>query len=74
MFLNMLKLDFVAAFNSNPVVFVLFFIWNIIGALCIWNKFEFLRKTRFVFGFFIATMIVLVIYGVVRNIYIIPHA
>ena len=67
MFINMFKLDFSAAFMCNPVMFVLFFIWNGIGILCIVDKFEFLRKTKFIFISFILTMVVLVLYGILRN-------
>lgn len=68
MFLSMAKLDFVQAFSYNPVVFCLFFYWNFLALLCLWGKPGFIRQKPFLYGNLYATIGILVVYGVLRNI------
>ncbi len=49
MFMAMLKLDFSAAFAANPLMFVLFILWNIIALLCFVGKPKFVSKPRFLY-------------------------
>lgn len=66
MFLSLFQLDFIAAFNYNPCVFVLFFAWNTVGILCLIDKFEFLRNTKiYVWGLYIS-IAMLTFFGLYR--------
>ncbi len=68
MFLSLIKLDFNRAFWLNPVVFCLFFGWNLVAALCFWGKPALFRRPRFLWWLFWSSVAVLLIYGVLRNI------
>lgn len=67
MCMSMLRLDFVSAFLYNPICFVLFFVWNIVGLLCVWGRFEFVTKPRFLFVLMWCSFAVLLVYGFLRN-------
>lgn len=67
MFVSMARFDFAAAFAYNPVFFVLFFVWNIIGALCIIDKTELVKKPRFLYSVLWISVAAVGIFGVVRN-------
>ena len=66
MFLSMMKFDFVAAFNYNPVMFVIFWIWNIIGVLGIIDKIEFVKKPKFLYTVLALSLASYFIFSVVR--------
>ncbi len=67
MLISMAHLDFVAAFSYNPVLFVLFWAWNIIGALCIIDKTRLVRDRRFIYTLMWISVAAILIFGVVRN-------
>lgn len=67
MFVSMIKLDFASAFNYNPVMFVMFFVWNLIGVLCFWNKFKFISNPKVLYGLLWVSIIIVLIYAVLRN-------
>lgn len=67
MFLSLLKLDFVSAFYYNPVVFVLFFIWNIIGVLCISEKTPIGKNPALIRILAIISLVIAFAYGILRN-------
>lgn len=67
MFLSMFKLDFTSAFWYNPVLFATFFVWNIIGVLCIWDKIEFVKNPKFLYTVFWVNLSILVVFGILRN-------
>ena len=67
MLVSMAKLDFAAAFVYNPIFFVLFFVWNIIGVLCIIDKTEFIKKPRFLYSAMLISVAAVGIFGVIRN-------
>ena len=68
MFVNMVKLNFVEAFYCNPLMFVLFIVWNIIGAFCIWERFKLFKKAKTYYILLVITMLAVVAYGFLRNI------
>ena len=67
MFTSMLCLDFVSAFRYNPVMFVLFFLWNAVGILCILKKTKQWIHTKFLWILFWISMITAILYGILRN-------
>ena len=67
MFLAMLRLDLAAALQYNAAAFCLFFFWNLIALLCFWGKPSFIRKPKFLYSCLWATVVILVVFGVVRN-------
>ena len=69
MFASMAHLDLAAAFLYNPVLFVLFFVWNIIGGLCILDKVEFVKKPRFLYAMLLGSTAVFLIWGIFRNLF-----
>ncbi len=69
MFFKMANLDFAGAFWCNPVVFILLFLWNIIGILCFWGKVKFLCSQKFLTAMLYISIGVSVVFGVVRNLF-----
>lgn len=69
MFLSLAKLEFSKAFFYHPPAFCLFFLWNLIAALCYWGRISFVKQEHFLYGIFALSMIVLICFGVVRNLY-----
>lgn len=67
MLLSLFKLDFAAAFSYNPVVFVLFWIWNLIALLCFVGKPKWVQKPPVLYVVFGLSLAVLVIFGLLRN-------
>lgn len=67
MFANMARFEFKEAFYCNPLMFVMFFVWNLIGLLCIWDKFEFLRKTKTLYVLLFVSLFVAILFGLFRN-------
>ncbi len=68
MFLSLIKLDFIGAFSLNPVVFCLFFGWNLVAALGLWGKPVWLRRPPVLWGLLWASVGLLLIFGLLRNI------
>lgn len=69
MFLSILRLDFAGAFSHNPVVFLLFIIWNLISLLCFLGKPSFIKNEKFLYSALVISVILLLIFGVLRNMY-----
>ncbi|MBQ7016859.1 MAG: DUF2752 domain-containing protein [Firmicutes bacterium] len=67
MMLALLRLDFTAAFSYNPVVFVLFCVWNLIALLCVIGKPHFVQKSRFIYTVFWISLFVMIVFGILRN-------
>ena len=67
MFLSLTRADVRAAFSYNPVVFVLLILWNLVALLCFWGRPAFLRRKAVLTGGLWATVVALIIFGVVRN-------
>lgn len=67
MFLALLRLDLGAAWRHNAVVLVLFFLWNLIAGAVFWGKPAFARKPAFLYGALFASIGVLAVFGIVRN-------
>ena len=67
MMLSLLRLDFAAAFSYNPVVFVLFGIWNLIAFFCFVGKPYFFQKPRFLYTVFWISLFFLIVFGILRN-------
>lgn len=67
MLVSMVKLDFAAAFSYNPVLFVLFFVWNIIGVLSIIDRAELVKNKRFMYTAMWISIAAILAFGVVRN-------
>ena len=68
MFLALLRLKFAEAFRHNPVVLILFFLWNLIALGCFFQKPHFTRKSAFLLGSLFVTIGILTGYGLLRNI------
>ena len=64
MLLSLFRLDFTAAFSYNPVVFVLFWIWNLIALLYFFGR---LRNPRFLYVLLGLSIAILVVFGLLRN-------
>lgn len=64
MLLSLFRLDFISAFSYNPVVFVLFWIWNLIALLCFYGR---IRKSRFLYIALGLSIAILVVFGLLRN-------
>ena len=67
MFVAMAKLDFAKAFSYNPVMFVLFFVWNAIALLCFIGKPAFVQSPKFLYGALYVTVVVLFAFWLLRN-------
>lgn len=67
MFLALLRLDPVAAFGHNPVVFVLLIVWNLIAILCFTEKIPFIKDRRFLYAAFYLSIGALILFGILRN-------
>ena len=68
MFLSLSQLDFAAAFAYNPAAFILFFVWNLIALLCLTERVQFVQKPKFLYGVFVLSIAVLLLFGILRNI------
>ena len=68
MFLSLFQLQFADAFHYNPVVLILFCLWNMIALGCFFQKPRFARKTVFLLSALYVTVGILTVYGVLRNI------
>ena len=68
MLLALLRLDFGAAFRYNPVVFVLFWIWNLIALLCLTEKVQFVQRPKFLYHVLALSITALLLFGFLRNI------
>lgn len=66
MFISMFKLDFVSAFHYNPFMFVMFFFWNAIGILCMFDKVKFVQRPRFLYTCFYISLGLMVIFTFYR--------
>ncbi len=64
-----LRLDFAAAFHSNPVIFLLLFPWNLAGLLGIWGRPALFQKSKTWFWMLGITLVILILFGILRNIY-----
>ncbi len=69
MFISMLKFDFVSAFHYNPVIFILFFAWNLTALGAFIGKPAFFRSNKFLLCCLYVTVGVLAVFGVLRNFY-----
>lgn len=67
MVLSMLQLDFRAAFGHNPMLFVLFFLWNAVALLYFLGRPGFVRQRGFLYGVLAVTMAALFVWGILRN-------
>lgn len=67
MFTSMFRLDFSAAFSYNPVVFVMFFCWNLIALLCFFGKPKLFRNQKFLYTCLYISVGILFLYGILRN-------
>ncbi len=72
MLISMAHLDFAAAFSYNPVLFVLFWLWNIVGVLCIIDKTRLVRNKRFIYTLMWISVAAILIFGVLRNFFVTP--
>ena len=68
MLLSLLRLDFGAAFSYNPVVFILFCMWNLIALLCVSDRFKWIQQPRILYFLLGLSIAVLVVFGILRNI------
>ena len=69
MFNSLLSLKFKEAFYYNRAVFVLFFMWNTIAALCFIGKPRFVQSSSFLFKMFGFSTFLLLFFCIIRNIY-----
>lgn len=67
MLLSLLHLDFPAAFSYNPVVFVLFLIWNLIAFLCAVDVPKFVQTPRFLYTTLGISLFAMLFFGILRN-------
>ena len=67
MLLSLLCLDFAAAFSFNPVVFVLFWIWNLIALFCFIGKPKWIQKPSILYTVLGISIAILVVFGLLRN-------
>lgn len=67
MFLALAKLDFAGAYRCNPAMFLLFWIWNCIAVCCFSGRPAFFSRKRFLYAALGATIIVILAWGVLRN-------
>ncbi|MBQ7049901.1 MAG: DUF2752 domain-containing protein [Firmicutes bacterium] len=67
MLLSLLHLDFPAAFSYNPVVFVLFWIWNLIAFLCAVDVPKFVQTPRFLYTTLGISLFAMLFFGILRN-------
>ena len=68
MFIRLFNLQVREAFFSNPVVFILLILWNLIAIGCFFNKPSFFRNSKVLYGIFYGSITMLVIHGVFLNI------
>lgn len=69
MFLAMLRFDFVSAFFYNPLMFTLFFFWNIVAILCFWGRTSVVKKPQFLYTSLGVSVALFTIFAFLRNIY-----
>ncbi len=69
MLISLMKFDIKMAFLSNPVMFILINIWNLIAILSFWGKLKIFRNEKFLLSLLIISVIILIIFTVVRNIF-----
>lgn len=67
MFVSMAQLDFGAAFNYNPVMFIAFFFWNMVAAMVFWGKLRFVSSKIFLYAALGITVAVFCVFWFVRN-------
>lgn len=67
MFMSLFRLDFLSAFRYNPACFALFFLWNFIAVLCYIGKPRFVRTKVFLCAVLCFTIILLLIFCIIRN-------
>lgn len=66
MLISLLKLDFATAFRFNPVMFILFFVWNTIGLLCLFEKPSFIKNKIFIFSCAALSLIAVILLWIYR--------
>ncbi len=69
MFVCLFRLDFRAAFFHNPLMFVLFFLWNVVAVLTFWGRPRLIRSRRFLFGTFWMSIAAMIFFWIFRNIH-----
>lgn len=67
MFLSLLNFRFAEAFLHNQVMFVLFFIWNIIAMLAFIGRPSFVRKSKFLYTMIYISVAFLTNFALARN-------
>lgn len=67
MFFSMLRLDFTAAFRYNPVMFVLFFVWNAVGLFCICTDNKIIKSPKPIYILFWTSFAVMLLFWPLRN-------
>ena len=67
MFLALARLDFAAAWHYNSAVLLLFVFWNLVALGLFFGKPKFLQKSAVLCGLLAATMGILFIFGIMRN-------
>ncbi len=69
MFISLFKCDFISAFWYNPLMFILFFLWNIIGVSVIIGKPRFIQNPKILYIIFWISVISMLIYCFFRNLH-----
>ena len=67
MLLALFRLDFAAAFDYNPVMFVMFFLWNLVALLCFWGKPSWIQQPKFLYVLFWISLTISIVFGLMRN-------
>ena len=66
MFKSMFRFDFISAFFYNPFMFIMFFGWNIAGALCLMGKMEKVKPRSFRIAA-VVCLIASAVFSIIRN-------
>ena len=64
-----IRFDFYEGFMYNPVAFILLIVWNFIALLLFIGKPTFVKNSNFLWTVFIISMVILIVFGIVRNFY-----
>ncbi len=67
MFMSLIHFNFQQAWSYNPVMLSLFFFWNLVAILAFWGRPSLIRKPKILYVFLAATVAILCIYWVLRN-------
>ncbi len=67
MFLALAKFNIPLAFSSNPIMFILLTIWNIVAILCMFTKIRLVKSSFFLYTLLYTSLATLFIFFLVRN-------